>query len=235
MRNILTKTFDLRNSRFYLPIVVLFTIFLLLANVAAQKILPFGKTAMLTIGDFVFPLVYIIDNILTEVYGYAASRRAIWLALMANIVFALILSGAFFLKKINIWHFPLQFDLIFGRVPQIIFASLIAFIIGEFANSYILAKLKIFTAGKYLWLRAIGSLSISQALDTILFACIAFAGVISLRAVLILAICIYSFKIFYEAALTPAIYAFVRFLKQKEGIDAYDYGTNFNPFRFDKI
>jgi queuosine precursor transporter len=221
---------SLYNVKYYTPIAMLMVTFLMMANITVQKLVPIGSNLILTAGDFIFPLVYIADSVLTEVYGYAASRKVIWMALFSNVLMALVISLAIALPGAKAWGYQDQFAAILGRTPQIVFASFVAFLSGEFINSYILAKLKIFTSGKWLWMRTTGSLMIGQGIDTIIFNIIAFFGVISFSAIFTLMIAVYCFKILYELLLLPIIYFIVKFLKRSENIDIYDRGTNFNPF-----
>jgi len=217
--------------KFYMPIAVLFVVLLLLANLVVEKLVAIGGGLVLTVGDFLFPLVYILDGILTEVYGYAASRRVIWMALACNILMVIVLSIAIVMPAAPNWPYQQQFTLIFGRTLQVVIASVVAFLIGEFCNSYILAKLKVFMRGKWLWLRALSSLAIGQGLDTALFCGIAFWGVLSWRAIFILMATVYCFKLLYEIVFMPAIYFVASLLKRIEHVDIYDKKTDFNPFR----
>ena len=219
------------NLKFYTPLSILFVVMLLLANIVVQKVIPVFFGLILTAGDFIFPLVYILDGILTEVYGYTASRKVIWMALFSNILMSLVIMFAISLPHTPDWNYQEQFILILGRTPQIVLASTIAFLFGEFINSYLLAKSKVILCGKKLWLRSFGSLAIGQSIDTVLFNIIAFFGILSFRNILLLSISVYCFKLIYEIFSIPFIYLISNILKRKEGIDIYDKKTNFSPFK----
>ena len=219
------------NLKFYTPIAILFVVILMIANIVVQKVVPVFWGFILTAGDFIFPLVYVLDGILTEVYGYSASRKVIWMALFSNVLMALVIMFAISLPHAPDWSYQEQFALILGRAPQIVLASVIAFLVGEFINSYLLAKLKVIMNGKKLWLRSFGSLAIGQGVDTVLFSIIAFWGIMSSHNILLLSISVYCFKLLYELLAIPIIYLVSTILKRKEGIDIYDRKTNFNPFK----
>lgn len=221
-----------KDLKFYTPLAILFVVILMLANIIVQKVIPVFWGFILTAGDFIFPLVYILDGILTEVYGYAASRKVIWMALFSNVLMSLVIIFAIALPSSSDWNYQQQFALILGRTPQIVLASITAFFGGEFINSYLLAKLKILLQGKKLWLRAFSSLALGQGVDTILFNIIAFFGILSFHKIIILIISVYCFKLLYEFLSMPLIYQIARKLKHSEQIDIYDTNTNFNPFKF---
>jgi hypothetical protein len=214
-----------------MPIAVLFVVLLIITNIVVQKVIPVLGYFILTVGDFIFPLVYIMDGLLTEVYGYAASRRVIWLALFCNILMALIVMFAISLPAARDWPYQDQFVLILGRAPQIVGASVIAFLVGEFVNSYILARLKVVMHGKKLWFRSFTAMATGQGIDTILFNTIAFFGILSWHRIFVLSVSVYCFKLLYEVIFIPVIYLLADILKHKEGIDIYDKNTNFNPFK----
>jgi queuosine precursor transporter len=218
------------NIKFYLPLAAGIIFLLLLANLTVQKIVSIGFF-ILTVGDFIYPLTYVLDGTITEVYGYALSRRIIWLTLIINISFALLITIAIKVPHAEIWKNQEAFALIFGQAARICVASFVAFVSGEFINSYVIAKLKIKTAGKYLWFRTISAVALSQAIDTLIFTFIAFFGVIPIGDIMTMIISVYIFKIIYNSLATPIIYFLSRYLKRKEKIDVYDYHTNFNPFK----
>ncbi|MFA6409597.1 MAG: queuosine precursor transporter [Gammaproteobacteria bacterium] len=219
------------NFKFYTPIAMLFVTCLLSANIVVQKVVPIGNLFTLTPGDFIFPLVYIMDGILTEVYGYAASRRVIWMALFCNIFLFFVIYFAILLPPVPFWHDQQSFVTVLGRTQQIILASFIAFLFGEFINAYVLAKLKVMWSGKVLWVRVLAALIIGQGLDTLVFSVLAFYGALSWHELFSLMLAVFLFKIFYQVVLLPLIYLIVRFLKKHEGVDIYDRKTNFNPFK----
>jgi uncharacterized integral membrane protein (TIGR00697 family) len=162
-------------------------------------------------GILFFPVSYVIGDVLTEVYGYARARRCIWAGFAALLFMALMSMVVVALPPSPTWHGQEAYEQVFGQVPRIVLASICAFWAGEFVNSFVLAKMKILTRGRHLWSRTIGSTIIGQAVDSLIFYPLAFYG--------------------WEVLLTPATYAVVGFLKRREGIDVYDSGTDFTPFR----
>jgi queuosine precursor transporter len=209
----------------------LFVATLLISNTTASKPWQMGPFVFPG-GSILFPLSYIFGNVLTEVYGYARSRQVIWTGFIANALMALIYWVTITLPPAPFWSQQSAFAATLGQVPRIVFASLIGYLGGEFINSFVLAKMKIWTKGRYLWTRTIGSTVTGQAVDTFAFLAIAFLGVWPLRYILVTGLSLYSFKVTYEVLATPATYAVVDFLKRREGIDTYDVRTNFSPFRW---
>jgi queuosine precursor transporter len=207
----------------------LFVAVLLISNIASTKIVYLGPFTF-DGGTLLFPLSYIFCNILTEVYGFRKARKVIWTGFFSAALMAGVLMIVGALPPAEGWEHQEAYEVILGLTPRIVLASLTAYFIGEFVNSYTLAKLKILTSGKLLWTRTIGSTVIGQALDTSIFILIAFAGVIPPALLLSVFLSNYIFKIAFEVAATPATYRIVSFLKRSEGIDVYDIGTDFNPF-----
>jgi queuosine precursor transporter len=220
-----------RHYRYIDSVTALFVAVLIISNVASTKQLVFGPFPF-DGGTIIFPLSYIFGDILTEVYGYARSRRVIWLGFIsvgaAALMFALV--GA--LPPAEFWPHQAAYDAILGQTPRIVLASMVAYFAGEFSNAVILAKLKVRTQGRWLWARTISSTVIGQAIDTLLFAIIAFAGVLPTNDLWTLIAANYVFKVMVEVLFTPVTAQLVRFLKRVEGEDYYDRATNFNPFVF---
>ena len=216
--------------KFYTPIAMLFVSLFIIVNIVTQKIVPIGGQLILTAGDFIYPLNYLLSMILTEVYGYTMSRRVIWSAFVCNVFVALAIALSIALPEATSWHEQEQYRTILGRTPRLLAASLGAFLVGEFIGTYILAKAKVFTAGKYLWLRTMGATLVGQIIDSIAFTAIAFIGIISWQDIVILCISAYGCKIIYQILLTPTIYMLANFLKKREHVDIFDRNTNFNPF-----
>ena len=219
-------------------IAALFITCLITANIIAVKLISLGIgtakfggfefPAPLPAAIIIFPLSYIIGDILTEVYGYQMARRVIWLGFCCN----LIAVAAFWIAgEIPALDSEVQgaYDRILGYVPRILTASFIAYLVGEFANSFILAKMKIKTNGRFLWARTIGSTVIGQGLDAMAFIVIAFAGTMPFATLASIIVTHWLVKTVYEVVATPITYTVVNFLKKKEGIDTYDYDTDFNP------
>lgn len=214
----------------YLDVItVFFVVFLLISNVVSSKILMLGPLS-LDGGGLLFPLTYIFGDILTEVYGYKRTRKAIWLGLGANLLMAalFIIVGA--MPPAPDWPNQDAYMAILGLSSRIVIASVSAYFIGEFINSFILAKMKILTKGRLLWSRTIGSTIIGEAFDTTVFMVIAFWGVLPLELFIAVGISGYLFKCAVEVLFTPFTYLIVNFLKKKEKEDYYDYKTDFNPF-----
>ncbi|GAB4229725.1 MAG: queuosine precursor transporter [Elainellaceae cyanobacterium] len=211
-------------------ITVLFVTVLLISNVTSTKILELGPFTF-DGGTILFPLSYIFGDILTEVYGYGRSRKVIWLGFVAALLMSVtfIVVGA--LPPAPDWQYQTAYEQILGLTPRIVIASLIAYFAGEFSNSFILAKLKVLTRGRWLWMRTIGSTLIGQVIDTALFIAIAFTGVIPNSLLITLIVSNYLFKCGVEILFTPITYWITGWLKQQEREDHYDVDTNFNPFR----
>jgi len=214
----------------YLDIItVLFVAVLIISNIASTKISCVGLF-VLDGGTLLFPLTYIFDDVLTEVYGYSKSRRVIWLGLASALLMAIVLWIVGLLPSAPGWENQNAYMTILGQTPRIVAGSLVAYFVGEFLNSYVLAKMKVWTKGKWLWTRTISSTLIGELADSVIFVTIAFAGVFSKELVYELIIFNYLFKTGVEIVLTPMTYTIVGFLKRKEHEDYFDNKTNFNPF-----
>jgi len=208
-------------------ITAIFITCLITANIIAVKVISLGPF-ILPAAIFVFPLSYIFGDVLTEVYGYRLARRVIWLGFICNLVFVFFAWVGQVLPPAPFWEAQEAYKSILGFAPRLLAASFCGYLAGEFVNSFILAKMKILTKGRWLWSRTIGSTVVGQGLDTSIFITLAFIGTPSFVPVMILHH--WLAKTVIEAVLTPATYAIVNWLKQKEGIDTYDYETRYNPF-----
>ena len=188
-------------------------------------------TCLLTANTIAAKLIVVGGVVLTEVWGYGAARRVIWLGFACNalMVAAIWLGGA--LPPAPFWKGDPAYAEILGHTPRIVAASFVAYLAGEFANAFVLAKLKIATRGRWLWVRTIGSTVVGQALDSGVFVTLAFAGTVPLDVLAQIVAGQWVFKVLYEAAATPLTYAAVAWLKSREGVDTYDYDTDFNPVR----
>ncbi len=208
-------------------ITAIFITSLITANIIAVKVISLGPF-ILPAAIIIFPLSYIFGDILTEVYGYRWTRRVIWLGFLCNLIFVIFAWVGQILPPAPFWEGQAAYESILGYTPRLLVASFFGYLVGEFANSFILAKMKILTRGRWLWSRTIGSTIVGQGLDTLIFINLAFIGTPSFVPIMIL----YHWlaKIIIEAIATPFTYAVVNFLKKKEAIDTYDYQTNFNPF-----
>ncbi|GAB4336037.1 MAG: queuosine precursor transporter [Phototrophicales bacterium] len=207
---------------------------LIISNISATKLVQLGPI-ITDGGTLLFPLAYIFGDILTEVYGYKASRRVIYTGFFWMLVAAV--SFQFVVVAPPAPEYDLQdsFAAILGQTPRILLASLIAYFAGEFTNSYVLAKMKIWTQGRTLWSRTIGSTIAGQAVDTATFLLIAFAGIFSAGTLWTAFWSTYLLKVAIEVLFTPITYRIVTWLKREEGVDVYDYNTNFNPFALNEL
>lgn len=214
----------------YLDIITaIFISILLISNVASSKITSFWGLTF-DAGTILFPLSYIIGDMLTEVYGYSRTRRIIWIGLLCNILMAATFMIVAVLPPDASWGNQSAYEAILGWTPRIVLASIVAYFAGEFINSFVLAKLKIQTKGRYLWMRTIGSTLIGQLIDTVLFCVIAFYGLLPTEVLVAIIVSNYVFKLSIEVLFTPVTYKVVNWLKRKEHEDYFDKKTDFNPF-----
>lgn len=206
----------------------LFVTCLLTANTTAAKLVSVGGVT-LTAGIVIFPISYILGDVLTEVWGYAAARRVIWLGFACNALMVAAVWAGGALPPAPFWTGQAAYQEILGQTPRILAASFVAYLAGEFANSYVLARLKIATAGRWLWVRTIGSTIVGEGLDSALFVTLAFGGTVPSSALAGAVLGQWWVKTAYEAAATPLTYAVVGWLKSREQVDTFDYDTDFNP------
>lgn len=217
--------------RHYELLVHVYVVVLLISNLMGPKPTQIGPF-IFSGAQLLFPITYIFGDVFTEVYGYGGSRRAIWIAFLASL-----LMGAFALFMVWLpaapeWPRENQraFELVFGTATRGILASLAAFWIGEFVNSYVMARMKLWTGGRWLWTRTLGSTVAGQAVDSLVVTFGLFAFTLPVKTILVMAGSGYLFKVLYEALATPLTYAVVGFLKRTEGVDVFDEGTDFSPF-----
>ena len=226
-----------RPFRYFDFVMAAFVTILLLSNVIGA-----GKVATVNlpgIGDWpfgagilFFPVSYVIGDVLTEVYGFARARRCIWTGFVALLFMAFMSWVVVALPPAVGWNGQEAYEAVFGQVPRIVLASIVAFWAGEFANSVVLAKMKVWTQGKHLWMRTIGSTVVGQGVDSLIFYPLAFLGAAGWTNDLVLKVLVtqWVLKVAWEALLTPATYAAVGYLKRREGVDVYDKNTEFTPF-----
>ncbi len=214
-------------SHRFVIITAIFVTCFLTANIVGVKMASFGPF-IIPAAVVLFPLNYIVGDILTEVYGYRAARRVIWLGFFCNLIFVIIAWVGQILPPAPLWEWQEAYESILGYTPRLLAASLCGYLAGEFANSFVLARMKILTRGRWLWSRTIGSTIVGQGLDTVIFIPGAYFGAPFFVPITIL----YHWlaKVLFEAIATPFTYAVVNLLKKKEAVDTYDYETNFNPF-----
>ena len=225
-----------RPLRYFDLVMAAFVTILLLSNVLGA-----GKVAAIELpgvglwpfgaGILFFPISYVIGDILTEVYGYARARRCIWAGFGALLFMAVMAWVVVALPPAESWTGQAAYEAVFGQVPRIVLASIIAFWAGEFVNSYVLARMKLWTRGRHLWSRTIGSTVVGQGIDSLIFYPLAFYGIWETETLLVVLATQWALKVGWEALLTPVTYAVVGWLKRREGIDVYDEGTDFTPFR----
>jgi uncharacterized integral membrane protein (TIGR00697 family) len=219
-----------RNYRYYSLVMAAFVAVVLISNVASSKILLFGPFTF-DGGTLLFPVSYIFGDILTEVYGYSAARRVIWAGFGA----AFIMAGTFALvgalPAAPGWANQQAYEAILGTTPRIVLGSLVAYWAGSFSNSFIIAKMKLLTRGRWLWMRTIGSTLVGEGIDSVLFVLVAFLGILDTSTILAVILSNYVFKCGIEAVMTPVTYWVVRVLKRSEQEDMYDHTTDFNPFK----
>ncbi len=227
-----------QHFRYYDLVMAAFVVVLLLSNViGAEKRsvieLPWLGAVPFGAGILFFPISYVIDDILTEVYGYARARRVIWTGFAALLFMGVMEWTVVHLPVAEGWTGQEAYERVFGAGWRIILASLCAFWAGDLLNSMVLARMKVWTRGRFLWMRTIGSTIVGQGADSLIFYPVAFYGLPDWPVEALLAVMASQFvlKVGWEAALTPVTYAVVGFLKRREGVDVYDEGTNFTPFR----
>ena len=215
-------------SAWFVVVVAVFITCLITANIVATKLISvFGL--VLPAAIIIFPMSYVFGDVLTEVYGYRKARRAIWLGFLCNFIAVAAIWVGQVLPPAVFWDGQAAYERVLGYTPRLLAASFIAYLVGEFANSLILAKMKIATKGRWLWMRTIGSTIVGEGLDSLVFMTLAFLGQMPLPVLASAIVSQWVMKSVYEAAVTPLTYKVVHFLKEKEGIDVYDYDTRFNP------
>ncbi len=209
----------------------LFITSLIVSNIVAGKIANFGGF-FLPAAVIIFPVSYIISNILTEVYGFAVMRRVIWTGFLCNFLAVAILWIAIRLPSAPFFTGQEAFAATLGATPRILGASLLAYLFGEFTNATILAKMKVHTHGRFLWLRIIVSTVIGEGLDSLLFISLAFWGVFPGMQIFTVVLMQWTFKVGFEILATPITYWIVGLLKRAEKMDHFDTQTSFNPLPF---
>ncbi|WP_375249079.1 queuosine precursor transporter [Sphingomonas sp.] len=224
--------------RHYDLVMAAFVAILLLSNVlgagkVAQIVLPGIGPWPFGAGILFFPISYIIGDVLTEVYGYARARRVIWVGFAATVFMAFMAWVVVALPPAPDWTNQAAYETVFGQVPRIVFASMCAFWAGEFVNSYVLARMKVLTDGRHLWMRTIGSTLAGQGIDSLIFYPLAFWGAAGWTNALVVKVLFtqWALKVGWEVLLTPVTYLVVGALKRGEGLDVFDRETNFTPFR----
>lgn len=201
---------------------------LLISNIAATKLISVGPL-ILDGGAVLFPFAYIIGDVLTEVYGYRYARRAIWAAIGGLLLGVLIFSVVSILPYPDAYTSQASYEAVLGFFPRIVVASILAFLVGEFLNSFVLAKLKVRDGGKHLWRRLVGSSAVGQLFDTVTFCLVAFLGVLGSWDMVNYIVVGYLFKLAVEVVMLPVTYRVIKALKKSEGVDTFDTKTDFTP------
>ncbi len=218
-----------KNSKYFLYIGILFVAVLMISNITVSKIIQIGFFVA-PASIFIFPISFIFGDILTEVYGYRASRKIIWSGFGVLTLTVLYLYLVQILPAAPFWQNQAAYEAILGQLPRVALAGMCAYFAGEFCNSYVLSRMKVWMNGQKLWMRTIGSTIVGEGVDTIVFFAIAFTGVMSFGAMLATGLSVYLFKVIYEIIATPMTYKIINYLKRAEGIDVYDRDINYNPF-----
>ncbi|MSP78265.1 MAG: VUT family protein [Dehalococcoidia bacterium] len=223
-----TSKTQLRFSPLFVLVAALFVTALLTSNIMAVKVISVaGKPLPAAI--IIFPLSYILGDVLTEVYGYRQTRLVIWLGFICNLFMVVVFALGQWLPPASVWDGQDAYEAILGSTPRILAASFAAYLVGEFANSAILSRMKLLTNGKLLWTRTIGSTVIGQALDSTIFITLAFYGILPTPVLMQVIAVQWLVKVGYEVLATPLTYAVVTYLKRKEAVDAYDRDISLNP------
>jgi uncharacterized integral membrane protein (TIGR00697 family) len=220
-----------RYSHRFLLVASIFITCLITSNIIAVKLVNiFGL--VLPAAILIFPLSYIFGDVLTEVYGYRQARWVIWLGFFCNLIVVVAIWLGQILPAASFWDGQAAYERILGYTPRLLGASFLAYLVGEFANSFVLAKMKMATHGRWLWARTIGSTLVGQCLDSLVFMTLSFIGTIPMSVLSGAILVQWLSKSAYEAIVTPLTYLVINFLKKREGMDVFDYGTRFNPFLF---
>jgi uncharacterized integral membrane protein (TIGR00697 family) len=226
--------------RYFEFVMVAFVVVLVCSNLIgpakiAEVNLPFWGPYVFGAGVIFFPISYIFGDILTEVYGYSRARKVIWAGFGALIFAAVMAAIVVALPPASFWEHQKAYEVAFGNAWRVVAASMIAYFCGEFVNSFVLAKMKIWTNGKALWTRTIGSTIFGEAVDSAIFYPLAFynTGIIPNDALLQVVVAQFVTKTLVEVVFTPVTYAVVGFLKRAEHEDYYDRDTDFNPFKLE--
>ncbi|TFG47149.1 MAG: VUT family protein [Dehalococcoidia bacterium] len=212
----------------FVVVTALFIAALITANVIAVKLIAVGSDIVLPAAILVFPLSYIIGDILTEVYGFAWARRIIWLGFLCNLIFVFFVWLGGLLPGASFWEGQSAYETILGYTPRLLLASFCGYLIGSFANAAVMSRMKLLTRGRHLWSRTIGSTVVGEGLDSVIFITIAFIGTPAFAPIFI--VYHWAAKTIIEVAATPVTYAVVNYLKGVEKIDTYDVGVSLNPF-----
>lgn len=218
-------------SKYFQVISAVFVTVLVISNIIAVKVGDFWGL-FVPVAVIIFPLSYIIGDVLTEVYGYASARRVIWLGFGCNLIAVLVVWIGKLIPAAPFFDAQGAYERILGATPRIFLASVIAYLVGEFINSFVLAKMKVKTSGRFLWLRTITSTILGEGFDSLIFISLAFWGVFQPSQIFTMVVTQWLIKVLIESAATPVTYLVVNLLKKRENTDVFDTHTNFNPLKF---
>lgn len=218
-------------SPWFVGIVALFVTCLITANIVAVKLVDIGGIIVPAGTVTLFPISYIIGDVLTEVYGYRRARQVIWLGFACNVIAVVAIYFTQVLPAPGFWDGQQAYERILGYAPRLLLGSFAAYLVGEFANAFVLARMKVITKGRWLWTRTIGSTIVGEGLDSLVFVSIAFAGTVTSHQLVRTMITAWLVKTGYETVVTPLTYLVVNFLKRTEGVDTFDTSTDFSPMR----
>lgn len=202
---------------------------LMISNTVAPKLIGIGPFTV-SVAILVFPITYIVSDVMTEVYGYARARRITWASVTAIIIMCAIYKFSILIPPIPEWQNQQAFETIFSVAPRMAFASVVAILVGEMLNAFVLAKMKVKTEGRHMWTRFVGSTFIGQGADSVIVAIIAFAGLMPWNVILSIILTGWFGKTLYEIVMLPLTTMVVKKLKRAEGVDFYDTNTDFTPF-----
>ncbi|WP_346861665.1 queuosine precursor transporter [uncultured Draconibacterium sp.] len=213
---------------------ILFAACLLLSNILASKIMMIGPWSA-PAGVLIFPLAYIINDVLVEVWGYQKTRLIIWAGFGVNVLAVLFFTLAISVTAAPFWQNQDAFTTVLGSTPRIVAASMLAYLLGSFLNAYVMSKFKVLTKGKGFSIRAILSTLVGEGADSLIFISIAFAGLFPVKVILGMIVTQALMKTVYEIAVLPLTIWTVNKVKKMEGIDTFDYSVSYNPFRLKQI
>lgn len=225
----MTSSLDHKNYKFLLPIAGVFGALLIISNVLCSKIVSVVGMSFPG-GAILFPLTYVFGDVLTEVYGYSNTRRVIWAGFVGAFLWALSYWIVAAMPAAPFWNSQEAFELILGFGPRLAFAGMIAYLVGEFVNSYIIARMKVYLQGRHLWLRLILSTMVGQALDTAIVIGLAFSGAFTSHQLLQMGVSVWCVKVVWEICALPVTVPVILWLKRAEQEDFFDTSTDFNPF-----
>ncbi|MDF1655819.1 MAG: queuosine precursor transporter [Coxiellaceae bacterium] len=219
------------NSKYLLALAVFYVVFCLSADVLAFRFTQFGPVVE-SGATLLFPLTYLISDIITEVYGYNVAKMLVWLILLSELLFALLLRLVNLAPNASFFHDAHAYNVVINPILHFVVAGIIANIASDFVNIYLISKWKISSKGKYFWLRSIGSTAISEFILVLVVVLLGFSSTLNWHNLIHIMLCAYGLELFYAVIFVWPGCIIAKFLKKSEGLDVYDYKINYNPFRF---